>query len=77
MKVYAIRQQIGSDNERITGIFTDEEQAKKYAKKSFKDYGDWRNLIEVYELDKYYEDVITSPDRPERLDWRIKKGELK
>jgi hypothetical protein len=54
MKVYVIIQSVGWDERVITGVFTDEEEAKKYAKKSFKDNGGWGNRVQEYELDRYY-----------------------
>lgn len=53
MKVYIIQQAVNWDDREITGVFTDEKQAKKYAKKSSKDYGGWGNSIEEYEVNKY------------------------
>lgn len=60
MKVYIIEQSVNWENTEITGVFTDEKQAEKYAKKSRKDNHGWGNCILEYELDKY-------------IDW--KKGE--
>jgi hypothetical protein len=58
MKVYVIWQAVGWECEEITGIFTDEKEAKKYAKKSKKDYGGWGNYVAKYELNKYYKDIF-------------------
>lgn len=55
MKVYIIEQCYGWDEIIITGVFTDKKQAKKYARKSFRDYGGWGNSVEEYEVNKYIE----------------------
>lgn len=53
MKVYVVLQQTDWDYEDIRGVFTDKEQAKKYAEKSFKDFHNYENHIVECELNKY------------------------